>query len=136
MYFFYVNGVFKYAWKKVEFSLMLDFYGKLLTDKQLEVMELYYNQDLSLTEIAENLNVTRQAVHDAIKKSEKSLKEYENKLNLVVELGDKIQFFDKLEKVYLAYEKISKDKEASREEKDEYFTKLGLLLSEVINREE
>ncbi|MCD5410160.1 MAG: HTH domain-containing protein [Clostridiales bacterium] len=115
---------------------MLDFYGKLLTDKQLEVMELYYNQDLSLTEIAENLNVTRQAVHDAIKKSEKSLKEYENKLNLVVELGDKIQFFDKLEKVYLAYEKISKDKEASREEKDEYFTKLGLLLSEVINREE
>jgi len=121
--------------KKVEVSLMLDFYGKLLTDKQLEIMELYYNQDLSLTEIAENLDVTRQAVHDAIKKSEKSLKEYENKLNLVLELGDKIKFFDKLEKVYSEYEKVLKNKESSREEKDECITKLGFLLSEVINRE-
>ncbi|MCD5413988.1 MAG: putative DNA-binding protein [Clostridiales bacterium] len=118
--------------KKVEVSIMLDFYGKLLTDKQLEIMELYYNQDLSLTEIAENLGVTRQAVHDTIKKSEKSLSEYENKLHLVAGLGEKIKLFGKIENLCLEFEGILKDKDVKQEEKDKCFIKLSKLIGQVI----
>lgn len=69
--------------KTVEVSLLYDFYGQLLTEKQQKVLELYYNDDLSLGEIAEILTITRQAVYDNIKRAEKSLYNYENKLRLV-----------------------------------------------------
>ena len=62
---------------------LLDLYGKLLTDNQLEIMEYYYMDDLSLSEIGENLNITRSAVFDAIKKSTNALLMYEEKLNLL-----------------------------------------------------
>lgn len=68
--------------KNLEFSVLLDFYGALLTPKQFQVMELYYNEDYSLAEIAQTLGITRQGVHDAEKKSEKLLLEYEEKLGL------------------------------------------------------
>ncbi len=68
--------------KNLEFSVLLDFYGALLTEKQFQVMELYYNEDYSLAEIAGTLGITRQGVHDAEKKSEKLLLEYEEKLGL------------------------------------------------------
>ena len=66
--------------KKVEISMLCDIYGKLLTEKQFEFINDYYNNDLSLSEIAENNNITRQAVRDIIKKGEKKLFEYEEKL--------------------------------------------------------
>ena len=66
--------------KKVEVSMLCQIYGKLLTDKQYEFIDDYYNNDLSLSEIAENNNITRQAVRDVIKKGEKKLFEYEEKL--------------------------------------------------------
>lgn len=70
--------------EKIERMVMLfDFYGKLLTEKQLEMLSLYYEQDFSLSEIAENYNVSRQAIHDILKRSEKILEEYEQKLGLV-----------------------------------------------------
>lgn len=62
---------------------LLDLYGVLLTDNQLEIMEYYYMDDLSLSEIGENLNITRSAVHDAIKKSTNLLLSYEEKLKLL-----------------------------------------------------
>ena len=62
---------------------LLDLYGNLLTENQLEIMEYYYMDDLSLSEIGENLNITRSAVHDAIKKSTNALLIYEEKLNLL-----------------------------------------------------
>ena len=67
--------------KKVEISMLWEIYGSLLTDKQNEYIDYYYNQDLSLSEIAENDNITRQAVRDIIKKGERKLFEYEEKLN-------------------------------------------------------
>ncbi|QZY57091.1 putative DNA-binding protein [Crassaminicella profunda] len=69
--------------KIVQMSLLYDFYGQLLTKKQQQVLELYYNDDLSLGEISEQLGVSRQAVYDTIKRSEKLLFEYEEKLRLV-----------------------------------------------------
>ena len=65
---------------KVKISVLCDIYGKLLTEKQFEFINDYYNNDLSLSEIAENNNITRQAVRDIIKKGERKLFEYEEKL--------------------------------------------------------
>lgn len=66
--------------EKVKISMLCEFYGVLLTDKQYEFINDYYNNDLSLSEIAENNEITRQAVRDIIKKGEKKLFEYEEKL--------------------------------------------------------
>ena len=66
--------------KNVKISILCDLYGKLLTEKQFEFLNDYYNNDLSLSEIAENNQITRQAVRDIIKKGEKKLFEYEEKL--------------------------------------------------------
>ncbi|MCI8654382.1 MAG: putative DNA-binding protein [Clostridia bacterium] len=66
--------------KKVEVSMLCDLYGKLLTEKQFQFINDYYNNDLGLSEIAENNNITRQAVRDIIKKGERKLFEYEEKL--------------------------------------------------------
>ncbi|MEE0265746.1 MAG: YlxM family DNA-binding protein [Acutalibacteraceae bacterium] len=68
--------------KKLIISLLLDFYGQLLSEKQLEIMDYYYNDDLSLREIADIVGITRQGVHDTIKRSEAFLEELENKLGL------------------------------------------------------
>ncbi len=69
--------------KNVEISILNEIYGKLLTKKQFEIIDNYYNQDLSLTEIAENNEITRQAVRDILKKGEKKLYEYEKQLNFM-----------------------------------------------------
>lgn len=66
--------------EKVKISILNEYYGNLLTKKQCEFINDYYNNDLSLSEIAENNNITRQAVRDIIKKGEKKLFEYEEKL--------------------------------------------------------
>lgn len=66
--------------KHIEISVLCELYGKLLTDKQYEIILDYYNNDLSLSEIAENNNITRQAVRDILKKGENKLFEYEEKL--------------------------------------------------------
>ena len=65
---------------KVKISMLCDIYGKLLTEKQFKFINDYYNNDLSLSEIAENNDITRQAVRDIIKKGERKLFEYEEKL--------------------------------------------------------
>ena len=69
--------------KKIELGMLCEIYGNLLTKKQKEVINDYANQDLSLTEIAENNNITRQAVNDIVKKGETKLLEYEQKLGIM-----------------------------------------------------
>ena len=69
--------------KNLEISTLLDYYGMLLTDKQRETVEYYYDDDLSLGEIAENTGISRQGVRDSIKRSETILLEAEEKLGLI-----------------------------------------------------
>jgi len=92
--------------KKVEVSMLCQLYGKLLTEKQFEFIEDYYNNDLSLSEIAENNNITRQAVRDIIKKGEKKLFEYEEKLMFMKRMLNQEK---KIEKVLSELTKIQKD---------------------------
>lgn len=67
----------------VEICLMLDFYGNLLTEKMRKTMEMHYFDDFSLSEIAESENISRQGVQDTLKRAEKILIDYENKLGLM-----------------------------------------------------
>ena len=69
-----------------ENSLLYDFYGQLLSKRQQEVMALYHEENLSLSEIAEEFGISRQAVHDTLKKAEQALGEYEGKLGLVARM--------------------------------------------------
>ncbi len=69
--------------EKVRISILLELYGKLLTEKQYEFMDLYYNQDLSLSEIGDNEDITRQAVRTILLKSKKKLEEFENQLKFM-----------------------------------------------------
>lgn len=66
--------------KNLEISFLLDFYGDVLTVKQRDVMEQYYNDDLSLAEIAANFGITRQGVRDSIKRGEAILLDLEQKV--------------------------------------------------------
>ncbi len=69
--------------KMIEISMLFDFYGQLLTAKQQELLKLYHEDNYSLSEIAEEFGISRQGVHDAVKKAEKALHEYESKLGLI-----------------------------------------------------
>ena len=68
--------------KNLEMGYLLDFYGDVLPERRRDIMDLYYNDDLSLAEIAEQMGITRQAVRDCIKKTEAELSFYEEKLGL------------------------------------------------------
>lgn len=69
--------------KNVKISMLLEVYGTLLTQKQYLLLNDYYNNDLSLAEIAQNENITRQAVRDNLKKGERKLFDYEEKLQIM-----------------------------------------------------
>ena len=74
--------------KNMEIALLLDFYGEMLTEKQKDMIELYYDDDLSLSEIAENAGMTRQGVRDSIKKSEAELRAWDDKLHFTKKIAD------------------------------------------------
>ena len=68
--------------KNLNYVLLLDCYGELLTERQQQIAELYYNEDFSLSEIAEMQNITRQAVRDSLRHSENILSQTEEKLGM------------------------------------------------------
>ena len=84
--------------KKVKISMLCEIYGNMLTQKQLEILTDYYNNDLSLSEIAENNQITRQAVNDVINKGKVKL----------IEMEEKLLFMKKTLKQEIAIENIIK----------------------------
>ena len=71
--------------KNLQVGVLLDLYGGLLTERQREMMSMYYNDDLSLSEIAEQYGISRQGVHDAVKRGEETLAHYDSVLGLAAE---------------------------------------------------
>ena len=69
--------------KNLNVGYLLDFYGELLSERQREIMDYYYGEDLSLSEVSALTDITRQGVRDALRRSEKLLLETEEKLGLV-----------------------------------------------------
>lgn len=89
--------------KNFRYSALLGIYGALLTDKQLSTMEYYYDEDLSLGEIAENTGISRQGVRDFIKRGEEMLDLYEEKLGLY----EKMRLIDRIEEDALKIKEIN-----------------------------
>jgi len=84
--------------KNYQISYLLDFYGNILTEKQREAVDLYYNEDLSLAEISEHVGITRQGVRDAIKRGEETLVEMEGKLGFAEKFDDYRKAFEEINK--------------------------------------
>ncbi|MBQ4527674.1 MAG: DNA-binding protein [Clostridia bacterium] len=85
--------------KNLKVAYLLDFYGNLFADKQRDILEMYYQEDMSLAEIASSVGITRQGVYDNIKRGEKEILSMESKLMLMdrfLEISDSI---DKIEEV-------------------------------------
>lgn len=91
--------------RKLIVDALFDLYGKLLTDKQYDIMDLYCNMDYSLGEIAEILGISRQAVHDTVKKTEKALERYEEKIGMRSRLIENQQAFKSLLEAIECFEK-------------------------------
>ena len=87
----------------LEHALLFDFYGELLTERQKEIYGQYIQEDLSLGEIAKDAGISRQGVHDLIKRCNQTLKGYEDKLHLVekfMTIRNKVQKIDELLEEY------------------------------------
>ncbi len=82
--------------KNLAIADLLDLYGDMLTEKQKDVMELYYDQDLSLAEIAEHEEITRQGVRDSIKRGEAYLLELEEKLHFAEKFKKLVEVTDEI----------------------------------------
>ena len=82
--------------KNVYISMLLEKYGKLLTTKQFNIIDLYYNQNLSLGEIAEEQNITRQGVRKVLVDAEKKLIEIEEKLGILAEKAEEIKLINEI----------------------------------------
>lgn len=85
--------------KNLEVSVLFDFYGEMLTEKQKDVIDLYYNEDLSLAEIAEHEGISRQGVRDNIKRGEVFLYELEDKIGYVRQYRATEKLLDELQQL-------------------------------------
>lgn len=83
--------------KDLGMTVLFDFYGEILTEKQRQVIDLYYNDDLSLAEIAEQAGITRQGVRDCIKRGEATMRFMEEKLRLARRFSQVRQALEEIE---------------------------------------
>ena len=100
--------------KKQRVNLLMDCYMDLLTDKHQDYLTLYYAEDLSLSEIAEDLNVSRNAVYDNLKRAVHLLEEYEEKLHLLHKHQQRLDLIDRIEQ----------EQQTSREQLNDYLEML------------
>lgn len=92
--------------KNLTITVLLDFYGELLTAKQADALRLYYDEDCSLSEIADDMGISRQGARDFIKRGEQQLFEFEEKLGLA-------ERFDKITKAVHELEELLKEQNVS-----------------------
>ena len=85
--------------KTEEMNEYLDWYGELLTEKQQDICDLYFKEDLSLSEISENYDISRAAVLDTIKRSKKILEDYEKKLQLINKFHKRKEIYDRIKEL-------------------------------------
>ncbi len=104
--------------KTVRMNMLFSFYGALLTEKQAQYMSDYYEEDYTLAEIADNYDVSRQAIYDSIKRAEESLIDYEAKLHLLQEFEARQAVLEKIK--------------AHIEEKYEYDEHLSELINQIV----
>ena len=109
--------------KNLNISLLLDFYGDILTERQNEMLDMYYNDDCSLSEIAQNFSISRQGVRSVLKKSEDILVDMENKLQLASRF---IKVRDKSSEIASELQKIN-----SNINNDEISSKIHTLINEI-----
>ena len=95
--------------KTTRMNYLFDFYQSLLTQKQRSYMSLYYLDDLSLGEIAEEFDVSRQAVYDNIKRTEAMLEEYEEKLVLLQKFQERQRLVAKLKQLISEEEQVNEE---------------------------
>lgn len=112
-------------------NLLYDFYGELLTEKQRDILKMYYQDDFSLNEIGEEFGITRQAVHDLIKRSEKILFHYEEKLLLMDKYLKQKDCVDKIKEILNT---ISCENEENQELKQQLIN-IDTLCSTIIESE-
>ena len=105
--------------KFMEMAVLLDIYGELLTEKQKDVMDQYYNYDLSLQEIAENAGISKQGVHDLVKRAEGSL----------LHADEKLGFKNRLEKIQAGLENLKQQVEERSREKSQSPADMSALLT-------
>ncbi len=111
--------------KMVEIEILNSQYSPLLTSKQREIIAMYYEEDYSLGEISQMLDISRQSVYDSLKRSEKSLKDYENKLEMVEKFHKLEDLLNKLE------EKIDVSSESFDKYDAENSTQLKVIVEEI-----
>ena len=115
-------------------SMLFDIYGGLLTDKKKRVMEMYHEDDMSLSEIAEELEVSRAAVHDSLRSAERLLCSYEDKLGILDDYLHKEKLADEL-RTYVseARDLLAKDmvERKSKDELDRCLAKAAELIDEL-----
>ena len=104
--------------KTLQMALLFDFFGDLLTEKQREYFDLYYNEDLSLSEIAGNVGITRQGVRDIIVRAEATLLDYEERTGIVARFQQRNADIDRAEEIARSINMSAADKDiASMAEK-------------------
>ena len=115
-------------------SMLFDIYGGLLTDKKKRVMEMYHEDDMSLSEIAEELEVSRAAVHDSLRSAERLLCSYEDKLGILADYLRKEKLADEL-RTYIseARDLLAKDmvERKSKDGLDRCLAKAAELIDEL-----
>ena len=116
------------AENKAAKSMLFDYYGQLLNERQNEIFRLYYEEDYSLSEVATELDISRQGVHDALKKAEATLVSFEEKLKLIAKHEE---YLDALKKINEIITSLISEEDALTEI---YKTSDGKKISELLSK--
>lgn len=113
----------------IEYGNLYDFYGNLLNDSQKKVIEMYYIEDLSLSEIGSELGISRQAAYDSLKRAERNLRKNEDKLHLYSRFKDNNKNFKFISEKLKELEKLGKLNINQKKLLDE----INLLIDQIVN---